>query len=71
MEMDFQEDKKSGDMRKEQRKEEQMDKCRAIAAMWDKHEFCMNARGLLLLLTQSYLRKYIVLPSLIIAQNLG
>nr|YP_010887960.1 Ycf1 protein [Sextonia rubra]WJJ67531.1 Ycf1 protein [Sextonia rubra] len=41
-----------------------------IAEMWDTFLFAQTIRGTMLV-TQSILRKYIILPSLIIAKNLG
>nr|YP_009248662.1 hypothetical chloroplast RF19 [Corypha lecomtei]AMW66714.1 hypothetical chloroplast RF19 [Corypha lecomtei] len=42
----------------------------AISESWDNIIFAQATRGLMLI-TQSFLRKYIVLPSLIIAKNIG
>nr|YP_010853950.1 hypothetical protein RF1 [Borassus madagascariensis]WGM63933.1 hypothetical protein RF1 [Borassus madagascariensis] len=42
----------------------------ALSESWDNVMFSQTTRSLLLL-TQSFLRKYIVLPSLIIAKNIG
>nr|YP_010304299.1 hypothetical protein RF1 [Notholirion thomsonianum]ULM62003.1 hypothetical protein RF1 [Notholirion thomsonianum] len=54
---------------KEQEKKEENDRI-TIAETWDSIPFAQVMRGLMLV-TQSFLRKYIVLPSLIIAKNMG
>nr|YP_009642029.1 hypothetical chloroplast RF19 [Lilium candidum]QBZ77196.1 hypothetical chloroplast RF19 [Lilium candidum] len=54
---------------KEQEKKEENDRI-TIAETWDSILFAQGIRGLMLV-TQSFLRKYIVLPSLIIAKNMG
>nr|YP_010887711.1 Ycf1 protein [Hypodaphnis zenkeri]WJJ67282.1 Ycf1 protein [Hypodaphnis zenkeri] len=56
---------------KEKRKDKKDEDVRiAIAEAWDTIIFAQAIRGTMLV-TQSFLRKYIILPSLIIAKNLG
>jgi len=54
---------------KEQEKKEENDRI-TISETWDTIIFAQAIRGLMLV-TQSFLRKYIVLPSLIIVKNIG
>nr|YP_009546793.1 hypothetical chloroplast RF 19 [Anigozanthos flavidus]AYP35533.1 hypothetical chloroplast RF 19 [Anigozanthos flavidus] len=54
---------------KEKEKKEENERI-AISETWDSIIFAQAIRGLMLV-TQSFLRKYIVLPSLIIAKNIG
>nr|WAB66126.1 Ycf1 protein [Amana anhuiensis] len=54
---------------KEHKKKEENDRLK-ISETWDSILFAQPIRGLLLV-TQSFLRKYIVLPLLIIAKNIG
>ena len=54
---------------KNEEKEEENERI-IIAETWDSIIFAQPIRGLMLV-TQSFLRKYIVLPSLIIAKNIG
>nr|QJS34991.1 hypothetical chloroplast RF1 [Tulipa sylvestris] len=54
---------------KEHKKKEENDRLK-ISETWDSILFAQPIRGLLLV-TQSFLRKYIILPSLIIAKNIG
>ncbi|CAN4125391.1 unnamed protein product [Withania somnifera] len=62
------EEKKEKDKKEENKRKE---KARiAIAEAWDTIPFAQIIRGYMLI-TQSILRKYIILPSLIIAKNLG
>uniref|UniRef100_UPI0030DF2E03 hypothetical chloroplast RF19 n=1 Tax=Herniaria glabra TaxID=115624 RepID=UPI0030DF2E03 len=64
---------KEKDKKKEYKREEQKRKEKArieIAEAWDTIIFAQVIRGLMLV-TQSILRKYILLPSFIIAKNIG
>nr|YP_009248064.1 hypothetical chloroplast RF19 [Nypa fruticans]AMW66030.1 hypothetical chloroplast RF19 [Nypa fruticans] len=60
---DFEEKKKNEEKKEENERIE-------ISENWDNIIFAQPIRGLMLI-TQSFLRKYIVLPSLIIAKNIG
>lgn len=62
------EEKKEKEKKKEKKKKEK--ERIAIAEAWDSIPFAQIIRGYMLI-TQSILRKYIILPSLIIAKNLG
>nr|YP_009450103.1 hypothetical chloroplast RF1 [Burmannia championii]ANK36300.1 hypothetical chloroplast RF1 [Burmannia championii] len=62
------EDTKENKKKKEEKKNE--NERIIISENWDTIIFAQAIRGLLLV-TQSFLRKYIVLPSLIIAKNIG
>nr|QFV17607.1 hypothetical chloroplast RF1 [Thalictrum petaloideum] len=55
---------------KKKDKKKKENECLTIAETWDTVLFAQTIRGSLLV-TQSILRKYIVLPSLIIAKNIG
>nr|YP_009529754.1 hypothetical protein RF1 [Gironniera subaequalis]AXX77034.1 hypothetical protein RF1 [Gironniera subaequalis] len=59
---------KESTKRKESKKREEA--CLEIAEAWDSIVVAQVIRGLLLV-TQSFLRKYIILPSLIIVKNIG
>nr|WGM73426.1 hypothetical protein RF1 [Calamus jenkinsianus] len=61
---DFEEEKT-----KEKEKKEENERI-AISETWDSIIFAQTIRGSMLV-TQSFLRKYIILPSLIIAKNIG
>nr|YP_009527192.1 hypothetical chloroplast RF19 [Stemona japonica]AYA54148.1 hypothetical chloroplast RF19 [Stemona japonica] len=65
--LDFQ-DKKKKEKEKQEEKEEK--ERITICELWDTIIFAQAIRGSMLV-TQSFLRKYIVLPSLIIAKNIG
>nr|AGE93514.1 hypothetical chloroplast RF19 [Xiphidium caeruleum] len=61
----------SGFEEEEKNKEKEQENERIeISETWDNIIFAQTIRGLMLV-TQSFLRKYIVLPSLIIAKNIG
>nr|YP_009569082.1 hypothetical protein RF1 [Ancistrocladus tectorius]QBC66339.1 hypothetical protein RF1 [Ancistrocladus tectorius] len=69
------EEKKDGDKKEDYEKEEEEPKRKEkerieIAETWDTIPFAQVIRGLMLV-TQSILRKYIILPFLIIAKNIG
>nr|YP_009248408.1 hypothetical chloroplast RF19 [Hanguana malayana]AMW66460.1 hypothetical chloroplast RF19 [Hanguana malayana] len=66
---DFEEEETKEREKKNEEKKEENDRI-AIAEAWDSIIFAQVIRGLMLV-TQSFLRKYIVLPSLIIAKNMG
>nr|YP_010690815.1 Ycf1 protein [Spatholirion longifolium]WBU14695.1 Ycf1 protein [Spatholirion longifolium] len=65
---DFQEEEEETEER--QKKNEEKKRRIAIAEIWDKLIFAQKIRGLMLV-TQSFIRKYIVLPSLIIGKNIS
>nr|YP_008999908.1 hypothetical chloroplast RF19 [Petrosavia stellaris]AGY95360.1 hypothetical chloroplast RF19 [Petrosavia stellaris] len=65
---DSEEKTKEKEKKNEEKKEE--NERIAISETWDSMIFAQRIRGLMLV-TQSFLRKYIVLPSLIIAKNIG
>nr|QXO03743.1 Ycf1 protein [Goodyera malipoensis] len=56
---------KIDDLKKEKEKKERIE----ISEAWDNSTFTQTIRGLILV-TQSFLRKYIIFPSLIIAKNI-
>jgi len=63
-----QEETREKEKKNEEKKEEK--ERITISETWDSIIFAQTIRGLMLV-TQSFLRKYIVLPSLIIAKNIG
>nr|YP_010690648.1 Ycf1 protein [Cartonema parviflorum]WBU14359.1 Ycf1 protein [Cartonema parviflorum] len=66
---DFEEEETKERAEKNEEKQEENERI-AIAETWDNIIFAQAIRGLMLV-TQSFIRKYIVLPSLIIAKNAG
>nr|YP_007475677.1 hypothetical chloroplast RF19 [Heliconia collinsiana]AGE92742.1 hypothetical chloroplast RF19 [Heliconia collinsiana] len=66
---DFEEEETNTRDKKYEEKEEENRRIE-ISETWDSIIFAQEIRGLMLI-TQSFLRKYIVLPSLIIAKNIG
>nr|WBU14610.1 Ycf1 protein [Floscopa scandens] len=66
---DFEEEKTEERQKNNEEKEEENERI-AIAEAWDSIIFAQMIRGLLLV-SQSFIRKYIVLPLLIIGKNVG
>nr|YP_010501737.1 hypothetical chloroplast RF19 [Hellenia lacera]UXB60430.1 hypothetical chloroplast RF19 [Hellenia lacera] len=66
---DFEEEETNTRDKKDEEKKEENERI-AISETWDSIIFAQAIRGLMLV-TQSFLRKYIVLPSLIVAKNIG
>nr|WJZ11976.1 hypothetical chloroplast RF1 [Neocinnamomum lecomtei] len=66
---DFEEEEAKENEKKREEKREENERI-AIAEAWDTIIFAQAIRGTMLV-TQSILRKYIILPSLIIAKNIG
>nr|QXO05639.1 hypothetical chloroplast RF1 [Zeuxine affinis] len=60
---------KMNDLKKNEKKEKEKIERIEISEAWENFIFTQAVRGLLLV-TQSFLRKYIILPSLIIAKNI-
>ena len=70
LEISDSEEKETKENSKKNEKKKQEDERIAISETWDTIIFAQAIRGLMLV-TQSFLRKYIVLPLLIIAKNIG
>nr|QXO05467.1 hypothetical chloroplast RF1 [Vrydagzynea nuda] len=60
---------KIDDLKKNKKKEKEKKERIEISEAWENFTFTQTIRGLMLV-TQSFLRKYIILPSLIIAKNI-